>query len=262
MLYRTQNLILQVVLLTCLGIIAGMVYHTFTTVSQGDLTISAKVEDVRAALPEASTLATKDSVVDIVTKADLKDGVLEIKEHIPLPHASGKCPTVEDIVSGVFPGRNTGITQAGKYFDIKSNGSYDLLSDYSAFDPEDPFPDESILDAPLRDANVKVGQNQIDNTIDGNYADTQRSASMQGSQSRMDDRTATQKDHYRNVGARMSQSLTDAERLAKVNKSRPSTVRSKGPTDVSGNVVTSAKAAETQAEKDARDDLNKKHMYA
>jgi len=243
-----------------------MIYYTYSTVSEGDITIQAKVSGVRDALPDKDTVATKDHVKsqvqgakdliqNTVTKADLKDGVLDIKGHIPLSVNTGKCPTVEDIVSGIFPGRNTGVTQAGKYFDIKADGSYDLLSDYSSFDPEDPFPDESLLDAPLRDANVQVGQNQIDNTIDGNFADTQRSASMQGSQSRMDDRTEAQKEHYRNVGARMSQSLTDAERLAKVQKQNPSTVRSRAPTDVSGNVVASAMVPRTQDEINQRNNL-------
>ena len=229
MLYRTQNLILQVILFVCLGIIGGMIYHTYSTVSEGDITIQAKVKDIRDALPAKDTVATKDQVRNTVTKTDLRDGVLDITEHIPLSVNTGKCPTVEDIVSGIFPGRNTGVTQAGRYFDIKADGSYDLLPDYSYFDPDDPFPDESILDAPLRDANVKVDQNQIDNTIDGNFADTQRSASMQGSQTRMDDRTEAQKEQERNVGSRMNQSSTEAERLATVKKQEPTTVRSKAP---------------------------------
>jgi hypothetical protein len=236
MLYRTQNLILQIVLLVCVGIILGMIYYTYSTVTEGDITIQAKVKEVRDAMPHSDKIASKD---------DVHKGVLEIKEYIPLSNTcpSTKCPSVEDIVSGIFPGRNTGITQAGRYFDIKSDGSYELLPDYSFFDPEDPFPDMSILDAPLRDGNVHIDQDKIDNTIDGSYADTQRSASMKGSQSRMDDRTRDQKNYYNTISARMSTGLHDADQH---HKDFMRATRSKAP---------------DTHERDMRKDLNKKGLY-
>ena len=43
------------------------------------------------------------------------------------------CPSVEDIVKGLFPGRNMGITASGKYYDINSYEEGTLLSAYSNF---------------------------------------------------------------------------------------------------------------------------------
>jgi hypothetical protein len=43
------------------------------------------------------------------------------------------CPSVDDIVSGLFPGRNMGITASGKYHDINSYEEGTLLSAYSNF---------------------------------------------------------------------------------------------------------------------------------
>ena len=43
------------------------------------------------------------------------------------------CPSVDEIVGGIFPGRNTGITSGGKYFNIQANDSYELLPDYDFY---------------------------------------------------------------------------------------------------------------------------------
>ena len=50
-----------------------------------------------------------------------------------------------DIVDGIFPGRNTGITKSGNYFDVKSSDSYDLMPDYDLYEPQAAFPSESVL---------------------------------------------------------------------------------------------------------------------
>lgn len=93
---------------------------------------------------------------------------------------SSNCPNVEDIVSGIFPGRNPGITSGGKYFDVKANESYELLPTYDFYKPAMAFPDDSILGAPnpLIQGNVNVPANQIDNTIDNIYANTSESVSL------------------------------------------------------------------------------------
>lgn len=88
------------------------------------------------------------------------------------------CPSVPDIVSGIFPGRNAGLTRSGKHFDVKSKDSYDLLPDYSFYKAEDAFPKDSILDPPLRWANIDAPLNDINNSIDNNYVDTNSSASQ------------------------------------------------------------------------------------
>tara|TARA_B110000046_G_C13005010_1_gene403990 strand:- start:1830 stop:2597 length:768 start_codon:yes stop_codon:yes gene_type:complete len=63
----------------------------------------------------------------------------------PPCNANADCPTVDDIISGIFPGRNPGITQNGKYFDVKSNESFELMPDYDFYDPQKAFPTDSIL---------------------------------------------------------------------------------------------------------------------
>jgi hypothetical protein len=90
-----------------------------------------------------------------------------------------KCPSVPDIVSGIFPGRNTGVTRSGRHFDVKSEGSYDLLPDYSFYKAEDAFPKDSVLDPPLRWANIDAPLNDINNSIDNYHADTTSSSDIQ-----------------------------------------------------------------------------------
>ena len=94
------------------------------------------------------------------------------------------CPTVDDIVTGIFPGRNPGITSGGKYFDIMANESYELLPSYDFYNPVDAFPSDSILSAPdnLMDGNVDVPTTEIDNSVDGNLVNTNVDTSL----SRMD----------------------------------------------------------------------------
>lgn len=84
------------------------------------------------------------------------------------------CPTVEDIVTGIFPGRNPGITSGGKYFDIMANESYELLPNYDYYNPVEAFPSDSILTAPdnLMQGNVDIPATQIDNSVDGNLVNT------------------------------------------------------------------------------------------
>lgn len=43
------------------------------------------------------------------------------------------CPSVDEIVDGMFPGRNKGITASGKYFNINANEEGTLLSAYSTY---------------------------------------------------------------------------------------------------------------------------------
>lgn len=87
---------------------------------------------------------------------------------------STSCPTVDDIVTSIFPGRNPGITSGGKYFDIKANDSYELLPSYDFYNPVDAFPSDSILSAPdnLLKGNVDVPTTKIDNSVDGNLVNT------------------------------------------------------------------------------------------
>ena len=90
------------------------------------------------------------------------------------------CPNVEDIVSGIFPGRNPGITTGGKYFDIKANESYELMPDYDFYSSVDAFPDDSILSVPdsLNKENIDIPPSQINNSLDGNLVNTSPEVSL------------------------------------------------------------------------------------
>lgn len=85
------------------------------------------------------------------------------------------CPTVDDIISGIFPGRNTGVTNSGRYFDVQGNESYELFPDYDFYQPTDAFPSDSILNAPenILTGTMNVPSNQIDNTYNNNMLLTQ-----------------------------------------------------------------------------------------
>jgi hypothetical protein len=85
------------------------------------------------------------------------------------------CPTVDDIISGIFPGRNTGVTNSGRYFDVQGNESYELFPDYDFYQPSDAFPSDSILKAPdnLLTGTMNIPGNQINNTYNNDMLLTQ-----------------------------------------------------------------------------------------
>ena len=69
----------------------------------------------------------------------------DCNKECPPCNANANCPTVDDIIGGIFPGRNPGITKNGKYFDVQSNESYELMPDYDFYEPQKAFPANSIL---------------------------------------------------------------------------------------------------------------------
>ena len=90
------------------------------------------------------------------------------------------CPTVDDIVTGIFPGRNPGVTSGGKYFDIMANDSYELLPNYDFYNPINAFPNDSILSASedLIKGNVDVPPTDIDNSDDNFLINTSPDISL------------------------------------------------------------------------------------
>ena len=256
MLYRYQNLVLQFVVLVCMGVIGGLIYHNYNTIVDGDKTLTKKIDDIDVSCPKCPDITNPVSKEDLVChpKDDEDDGDDEddeVDEDVTGSRHSppSQCPTVAEIAQAIFPGRNTGVTQAGRYFDIKSNDSYELLPDYSFFKPEDAFPEDSILDKPLRDGNVQVSQDQIDNSQEGNMVDTGGSASRRGSQTRMGARYSKQRD----LDARMSRGsgMSDSDRLKQANKA----VASKDPGDASSRLAASAQEAESRESKNRRREM-------
>jgi len=79
------------------------------------------------------------------------------------------CPSVEDIVSGIFPGRNMGITRSGKYFDLKEN-DYELLNESDYYQATNAFNNDSILNPKLSDDLLS----KIDNSYNTMYVNTSK----------------------------------------------------------------------------------------
>lgn len=168
---RRQVFLLQGVILVCVIVLGVMIYnqHTSTQTIQRDLdTLDISCPDVTVNIPSPGhpghqTKCPETKCPDV------------------------KCPSVKDIVNGVFPGRNTGLTSGGKYFDVKSQGSYDLLhDDYSFYKAEDAFPADSILDPPLRWSNPDVPLNDINNSVDNYMVDTRADSEARDNQFRID----------------------------------------------------------------------------
>lgn len=92
------------------------------------------------------TCGTDGKCPDCICPADQKcPQCPDCNKQCPPCNANANCPTVDDIVGGIFPGRNPGITQNGKYFNVQANESYELMPDYDFYEPQKAFPTDSIL---------------------------------------------------------------------------------------------------------------------
>jgi len=80
-----------------------------------------------------------------------------------------KCPTVKEIVNGVFPGRNPTVIEDRDYYEVNSDEAYDGMSTYSFYQQKYNFPIDKILkpDAPMRKYNIQ-GESFIDNSNNNN----------------------------------------------------------------------------------------------
>ena len=162
---RRKIMVLQFIIVIGLIIIS---YGIYRLTNQSDK-LNTELSSLELSCPKCPDL-----------KNPIKKGDLTIKQAAPdCPCPEVKCPSVPDIVSGIFPGRNTGITRSGRYFDVKSEGSYNLLPDYSFYKAEDAFPKDSVLDPPLRWANIDAPLNDINNSIDNYHVDTTSSGDIQ-----------------------------------------------------------------------------------
>jgi hypothetical protein len=159
---------------------------------------------------------------------------------------TSSCPTVDDIVTGIFPGRSSGITSGGKYFDIMASENYELLPSYDFYNPVEAFPDDSILSVPdsLLKGNVDVLPTQIDNSIEGNLVNTSPDTSL----SRMN--MASMGD---NTGPSTFGSDTEIVEsgLSNVERQRGAAIADGGNPDIAA----SAQEARDNMESDMRSDL-------
>ena len=90
-----------------------------------------------------------------------------------------KCPSVNDIVKGIFPGRNPKVVNDGKYVNIDPKNMYDGLSSTNFYDTENKFPSDKMEpQKPLRSYNIK-GEEKINNSINNtNVSYAQQSKNM------------------------------------------------------------------------------------
>ena len=90
------------------------------------------------------------------------------------------CPTVDDIVTGMFPGRNPKVVSGGKYFEVDAANTYDGLSTSNFYEKNYKFPMDKILkpDSPqMNDYNLG-GEEQINNSIENENVNTSKSVSL------------------------------------------------------------------------------------
>lgn len=161
------------------------------------------------------------------------------------------CPTVDDIVTGIFPGRSPGITSGGKYFDIMANESYELLPSYDYYNAVDAFPSDSILSAPdsLLKGNVDVPTSEIDNSVDGNLVDTNIDTSLSG---------MNMASMGENTGPSTLGSVTFGSDTERVESGLSNVERQRRAAIADGGVAATAVAAQVDRdvnEDNARDDL-------
>ena len=174
---RRQVFLLQGVILVCVIVLGVMIYNQHTSTQ----TIQRDLDTLDISCPRCPD--SPDVTVNIPSPGH--SGHQTKCPDVKCPDV--KCPSVKDIVNGVFPGRNTGLTSGGKYFDVKSQGSYDLLhDDYSFYKAEDAFPADSILDPPLRWSNPDVPLNDINNSVDNYMVDTRADGEARDNQFRID----------------------------------------------------------------------------
>jgi len=162
------NEILQFVTLFLLFVIGAMIYY----MSEDTEKLEKQITELELSCPENPECP---QCPDLICSSEGKcpDCNCPGKDECPPCNANAivNCPTVEDIVGGIFPGRNTGITSGGRYFDIQANESYELNPDYDYYQPMSAFPPDSILD-PFSQVNPRVPPNAIDNTHENYYMNT------------------------------------------------------------------------------------------
>lgn len=91
-----------------------------------------------------------------------------------------KCPSVDDIVSGIFPGRNPEVIEGGRYFQVDASNNYDGLSTSNFYEQNYKFPMDKILkpDLPRMNSYNIDDNNQINNSINNEYVDTNKSREL------------------------------------------------------------------------------------
>tara|TARA_B100001123_G_C15088321_1_gene938566 strand:- start:303 stop:1040 length:738 start_codon:yes stop_codon:yes gene_type:complete len=169
---RDYNEILQFITLFLLIVIGVIVYYMNENTTQIETNIS-KLDLKCPECPKCPELTDKDgNLCPKCPDCNCPEGNKCPTINCPTTN----CPSVDDIISGIFPGRNTGITSSGKFFDIQASENYELMPTYDFYQSTSAFPSDSILTAPdsLIKGNINIPANQINNTYDNNLLISQQ----------------------------------------------------------------------------------------
>ena len=90
------------------------------------------------------------------------------------------CPSVDEIVNGVFPGRNTGVISGDRYSEVDPANSHDGLSISNFYEQEYNFPMDSILNpgSPIRSYNKKFDSELLNNSYENENVNNSESVSL------------------------------------------------------------------------------------
>ena len=171
---KSHVMMLQILLMVLLIIIIAMVYHQSTLSDQLDTDIKA----IDFTCPDCPNCPRNEKCPQC-PDCNCKDGK-SCPACPSCPENNTSCPSVEDIVSGIFPGRTAGLTTGGRYFEINANESYELLPDYDFYQPGNAFPENSVLDQPLISGNPPVTMDQINNSMENINIDTNVATTLSG----------------------------------------------------------------------------------
>jgi hypothetical protein len=183
---RTQVLLLQILSIIFIFIIILMIaYHSIETTA-----LKQEINDINIppcpecpACPGCPACPVPEiNMEELKENMDMKDKInLQCPECPSCPELSQSgqsYPTVEDIVSGIFPGRNMGLTRGGIYQTLDASGSYEILPEYDFYKPEDAFPKDSILSRAVGD--IEKDKLVFDNSYDNMNIDTRMNNGLNG----------------------------------------------------------------------------------
>ena len=154
----SQRLFMQYLIVVFLIIIASLIYYNIQNENKIHIDVNKNIHKSFDKINEST------------------EKIIHSQKHFtsdkPLP--SCNCPSVDDIVSGIFPGRNTGLASGGNAFHVNSSDNFfETTPEYQYFETQDAFPDSSLFDlndTPLTKNNPYSRSN---NTIANNLQDTQ-----------------------------------------------------------------------------------------
>ena len=139
------NTIMQVLIIILIILICILLFMR----SDDPEDIKKAISEIDVSCPPCPTLKTKDGKCPPCICPEVKAAKAPTCPKVT-------CPTVSDIVGGIFPGRNRGITDNGEYFPINAYEDMEITPAYSSVIDQIPaFKESSILG--IKDKDKLVG---------------------------------------------------------------------------------------------------------